>query len=360
MFSILAATMLSSGDSFADAKDVSLEKSVMPKLQLSRRLLEDAENPRAQRLLQSLPQECIDSLKEFYEGDNQELVAAQGSVAFGTDCLDSKTGGCVLVTQTDGGMFVAMDYTGVDFGDPKYAFADACAAAGGGGIVKFPDFSGIICDRNGTKTIMSGINYQDCHPSNCPVDGLDEEDFAYMFELTTGFEEDCTTGGPEPPKPACESFCSDGLDVNADTQMTNSEGETVSLEVFGGNASEVLTCGWIYENQANNAMLCPFEKVCCGGEDDTTLELVSDAPVDATPVDAAPVDDAPAPAPAEPVDNAPAASPPEKVEGPEPDGENEEGLESGGAKGEGSDAAVASAFVANLFASIVIFGVIVA
>jgi len=261
----LAAAIVLSSDRLAKAKglDRGLVKSIrdhQPIHQFYRRLLDDRVNPRAQRFLQGLSQECIDDLAARDAIDSDEITKNVGTIAFGPDCVQSKPRGCVSRIETAEAIFVTMDFTGVDFADPKYGLVAACEAEGLK-IVQYPDFSGITCDSNGTVAILKGVSYQDCEPASCPGANYTGEDIAQTFGLTDSFA-DCVVGGPEPPKPSCESFCPDGVGENEDTPVTRNGGE-VSMEFFGGDASEVLSCGWIHKNQANNAMFCGFESQCC-------------------------------------------------------------------------------------------------
>lgn len=273
--SILAAAIVLLPDRLAEAKglDLGLVKSIRarhPIHQLYRRLLDDRANPRAQRFLQSLSQECADDLTALFAVDD-EILGNLTAIAIGPDCLDSKPGGCMAFTPTAEADFLTMDFTGVDFADPKYGLVAACEAViEGGSVVQFPDFSGITCDSNGTTVIMKGVGYQDCVPASCPMDEFTDEDIAQSFDLTDSYD-GCVVGGPEPPKPLCESFCSDGIGENEDTPITNDEGETTSLERFGGDASKLLTCGWIHKNQASNALFCRLEIQCCPAPSNATL-----------------------------------------------------------------------------------------
>jgi len=277
--SALAAAIVLSSDRLAKAKglDRGLVKSIrdhQPIHQFYRRLLDDRVNPRAQRFLQGLSQECIDDLAARNDTDIDEISKAIGSIAFGPDCLQSKPGGCMSLAKTAEADFVTMDFTGVDFADPKYGLAAACEAQGLN-LVQYPDFSGITCDNNGTVTIMKGVSYQNCEPVSCPVANYTDEDIAQAFDLTDSFA-DCVVGGPEPPKPSCESFCPDGVGENEDTPVIRNGGE-VSMEFFGGDASEVLSCGWIHKNQANIPMFCEIESQCCAEKDEENKAQTSAA-----------------------------------------------------------------------------------
>jgi len=133
--SALTAAIVLSSDCLAKAKglDRGLVKSIrdlQPIHQFYRRLLDDRVNPRAQRFLQGLSQECIDDMAARDDVADDEMYQLFGAILLGPDCIQSKIGGCMSQIKTAEATFLTADFTGVDVADPKYGFAAACEARG--------------------------------------------------------------------------------------------------------------------------------------------------------------------------------------------------------------------------------------
>ena len=132
--------------------------------------------------------------------------------------------------------------------------------------------------------VLAGTNYVDCLPAGCPAPSdLSEEEFINLFEVSNGKQfSNCSFGGPIPPE-TCNGFCTqDGVGTKTDTPITNSNGETITTADLGGaeGPGEVITCGWIYENQANLpiSLFCRFEVQCCyGGNGDNEPSMAPDS-----------------------------------------------------------------------------------